>query len=130
LLTLARGPRRHGLASVGGAGDHGERVANIHCLALSFHDLAEDAGAVGGDLHVDLLGLQLHHWLALGDLLALALQPAPHRRLDDGLTKLRHFNFRGHLARLTLPALKTNAVSFQTNHVSLKTNPIRFFFFF
>jgi hypothetical protein len=48
-------------------------------------DSLQDSGPLGRDLDVDLLGLELDQRLAGRDLVALALQPRPDRRLDDRL---------------------------------------------
>mgnify|MGYP003403238193 CR=1 FL=1 len=62
--------------------------AILELATLKFVDAREDAGALGVDLEVDLVGLELHQRAAGGDRVACLLQPPRDARLDDGLTKL------------------------------------------
>src|SRR5581483_11986545 len=76
--------------------DERQHVAGLHGLALAAEDALEDAALVGGHLAVDFLRLELDYRLADGDRLALALQPAAHRRLDHRLAERRNPYLRRH----------------------------------
>ena len=47
----------------------------------------EDAGAIGADFEIDLLGFELDERLAGIDRVALLLQPLRDARFDDGFTE-------------------------------------------
>ncbi len=85
--------------------EHGQQLADLHVLAFLPLDAGDDAAAVGVDLEVDLLGLELDDRLAELDAVAFLLQPARDARLDDGLTKFRDNDVR-HM-RLTFAAGQT-----------------------
>src|SRR5690606_32990680 len=69
--------------------EHPQHLADLDVLALLPLDAGEHAGALGADLEVDLVGLELDQRLAGGDGLSFLFQPARDARLDDGFTKLR-----------------------------------------
>ena len=70
-------------------------------------DAGEDAGALGADLEVDLLGLELDERLAGGDAVAFLLQPARDARFDDRFTQLRERRCSCHDEVLLDVALRT-----------------------
>ena len=70
--------------------EHAEHLADLHVLAVLAVDARQDAGGLGADLEVNLVGLQLHQRLAGGDCVAFVLQPARDARLDDGFSELRN----------------------------------------
>ena len=70
--------------------DHPKHLADLHVVAVLVDDARQDAGGVGVDLEIDLVGLELDQRLAGGDRLALSLQPARHARFDDRFPQLRN----------------------------------------
>jgi hypothetical protein len=68
----------------------------MHRVPFGVHDLAQDAGALGGDVDVDLLGFELDQRVAGLNTIAGLLQPRADRRLDHRLPQDGHPHFNRH----------------------------------
>ena len=71
-------------------------VADGGLVALGLQDLAQRARLGGGQLDGDLVGLDLHERLVLGDGLALLLEPAADLDLGDGFADFGDNEVNGH----------------------------------
>ncbi len=68
--------------------ENGEHFADFDVGAFLVLDVGEDAGAIGADFEIDLLGLELDERIAGVDRVALLLQPLRDARFDDGFAEL------------------------------------------
>jgi len=75
--------------------DHGDGLPDVD-LTVRDHDLEQDAGSLGLHLLRHLVGVELVERLALGDRLALRLQPAHDRPRFHPLPETRQLDLGGH----------------------------------
>ena len=83
---LTASPQRRAAVSSSTA----EHLADLHVVAFLVLDAGDDTAALGVDLEIDLLGLELDDRFADFDAIALLLQPARDARFDDRFTELRN----------------------------------------
>src|SRR5262249_16801124 len=76
--------------------DDTEHFAALHVGAGAVRDAAEDAGLRGGDLEIDLVGLELDERLSGGHRVAFVFQPSCDPGVDDRLTDFGDNYVRGH----------------------------------
>ncbi len=89
--------------------EDGEQLADLHVLTFLALDAADHAGALGVDLEVDFLGLELDDRVADFDAVAFLLQPTRDARFDDGLSELWNDDVRHMQDRVeTCLPLRTN----------------------
>jgi hypothetical protein len=78
------------------AADEPEHLAHGDHFALAPFDARQDAILFGGDVEIDLVGLQLDEAIPSVDRVALLLQPGADDRIDQRLTERWNPNFNRH----------------------------------
>jgi hypothetical protein len=73
-----------------------EHLANGNDLPGLFDNLLQHPLLLGGNLNIDLVGLQFHQAVSLLDSLPLVFEPRGNRRIHDGFAQGWDTNFNGH----------------------------------
>ena len=90
--------------------DTGNRVADGNPLALAPED-AQHPGALGGQLHGGLVGLELEEDVVRPDPVAVALHPAEDDAFGHGFAEGRDAHVEGHASRQRASAFITRSRS-------------------
>src|SRR5690606_9432154 len=111
-----RGAGRRRLGRAGrGVLDDAEHFADLHVGAGGLGNLAQHAILGGGDLDVDLVGLEFDEGVTRLNGVALVLEPARYARVDDRLTHFRNNDVRWHVRYFLAEVRRPDAVTGSSN---------------